>query len=147
MAAVFGDTGFGFQANGTIVETDRPYDPLDISTSNFAVRVWRNSANLVAFYDKEGFELRFALNWRDSYLDRFGQSQSELVFGAEPVFVNPSWSLDVSSRYDITDRVTAYFEVTNLLNATFSTRGRFPEQVLDVVAYGRRFTLGLHYEL
>ena len=144
---VFGDTGFGFQTNGTIVDTNRPYDPHDISTSNFAVAGLADSANLVAFYDKDGFELRFALNWRDSYLDRFGQSQPDSEFGAEPVFVNPSWSLDLSSRYDLTDRITAYLEVSNLLDATFSTRGRFPEQVLDVVAYGRRFTLGLHYEL
>jgi len=33
----------------------------------------------------------------------------------------------------------------NLNNATYSTHGRFSEQVLDVVDYGRRFTLGFHF--
>jgi len=144
---VFDDTGFGFQANATVVQTNKPYDPNDISTSNFAVVGLADSANLVAFYDKCGFEVRFAVNWRDGYLDRFGQYQPDSVFGAEPVFVNPSWALDLSSRYDVTNKTTAYLEVSNLLDASFSTRGRFPEQVLDVVAYGRRITLGLRYTL
>ncbi len=144
---VFGETGFGFAVNGTIVQTDRPYNPLDISTSNFAVAGLADSANLVVFYDKDGFELRLAINWRDTYLNNFGQYQPNSAFGSEPVFVNPSWSFDLSSRYDITDNITAYFEALNLLDATYSTRGRFSEQVLDVVSYGRRFTLGLHYKL
>ena len=144
---VFDDSGFGFQVNSTIVQTNKPYDPHDISTSNFAVAGLADSANLVAFYDKNGFEMRFAVNWRDSYLDRFGQFQPDSAFGSEPVFVNPSWSLDLSTRYDLTERLDWYLEITNLLDATFSTRGRYPEQVLDVVAYGRRLTTGLHYEL
>ena len=144
---IFGDTGFGFQANGTFVQSDRPYDPHNLSTSGFAVTGLAASANLVAFYDKDGFETRLAMNWRDSYLDHFGQFQSNSAFGAEPVFVNPSWAVDLSTRYDLTSQLSAYFEALNLLNATYSTRGRFPEQVLDEVAYGRRFTMGLHYRL
>ena len=143
----FGDSGFGVQANATFVRTDKPYDPFDISTSNFAVTGLADSTNLLAFYDKDGFEFRLAANWRDSYLDHFGQMQPNSAFGAEPVFVNSSWDLACSSRIDITPRLAAYFEAMNLLNSTYSTRGRFPEQVLDIVAYGRRFTFGVHYRL
>jgi iron complex outermembrane recepter protein len=144
---MFGETGFGYAVNATLVQTDRPYNPHDISTSNFAVTGLADSANLTAFYDKDGFEFRVAVNWRDSYLNLFGQYQPNSAFGSEPVFVNPSWSLDLSSRYDITDQITLYAEAQNLLDSTYSTRGRFPEQVLDVSAYGRRFTIGLHYKL
>ncbi len=143
---VFGETGFGYALNGTIVQTDRPYNPYDISSSNFAVTGLADSANLTAFYDKSGFEFRVAINWRDTYLNGFGQYQNNSSFGTEPTFVNPSWSLDLSSRYDLTDNITAYAEALNLLDATYSTRGRFPEQVLDIVSYGRRFTVGLHYK-
>lgn len=147
MQHVFGDSGFGFQLNGTLVQSDRPYDPHDLTTSGFAVTGLADSANVVGFYDKGGFQLRIAANWRDSYLDRFGQQQNYSAFGAEPTFVNSSWNVDLSTSYDVTEQLTAYCEVMNLLNATYSTRGRFPEQVLDVVAFGRRLTLGLHYRL
>ena len=33
----------------------------------------------------------------------------------------------------------------NLNGATYSTHGRFAEQLLDMVDYGRRFTLGFHF--
>ena len=44
---VFGDTGFGFNANATFVDTDKPYDRTDISQSGFAVTGLADSANLV----------------------------------------------------------------------------------------------------
>lgn len=144
---VFGDTGFGYQVNGTIVQTDKPYSPADLTSSNFAVTGLADSANLTAFYDKHGFEFRLAANWRDLYLDHFGQNQNASSFGTEPTFVNPSWSFDISTRYDITDQITAYAEVLNLLDASYSTRGRFSDQALDIVAYGRRFTMGFHFKL
>ncbi len=34
---VFGDSGFGFQANGTFVNTNKPYDPKIVGQSGFAV--------------------------------------------------------------------------------------------------------------
>lgn len=144
---MFGDSGFGVQANATVVETNRPYNPYDISTSNFAVTGLADSANLVLFYDRDGLQFRLATNWRDSFLDHFGQMQPNSAFGAEPVFVNPSWDMSLRTSYDLSDHLTVYFEATNLLNSTYSTRGRFPEQVLDVVAYGRLLTSGLHYRL
>jgi TonB-dependent receptor len=144
---VFGDTGFGIQANGTLVGSNKPYDPHDLTTSGFAVTGLADSANLIAFYDKDGFQIRVAANWRDSYLDRFGQQQNYSAFGAEPTFVDTSWNIDLSTSYAVTGNFDIYCEVMNVLNSTYSTRGRFPEQVLDVVDYGRRITLGLHYKL
>ncbi len=144
---VWDDTGFGFQANGTLVGSNKPYDPHNLTTSGFAVTGLADSANLIAFYDKGGFEMRVAANWRDSYLDHFGQQQNYSAFNSEPTFVDSSWNMDISSSYAVTDALTAYGEVLNVLDATYSTRGRFPEQVLDVVDYGRRITLGLRYTL
>ena len=77
MQHVFGDSGFGFQANATVVGTNKPYNPLDLSTSGFAVTGLANSANLVGFYDKDGFQARVAANWRDDYLDHFGQAAEQ----------------------------------------------------------------------
>ncbi len=99
---VFGDTGFGFNANATIVDSNRPYDRTDISQSGFAITGLADSANLVAFYDKHDIEVRVAANWRDEYLLQFGQNQNNSAFGAEPTYVNSSLQIDLSSSYQIT---------------------------------------------
>jgi iron complex outermembrane recepter protein len=144
---VFGDTGFGLQANATFVDTDKPYDEHDISVSGFAVTGLANSANLVAFYEKYGFHVRVAVNWRDEYLDHFGQQQNNSAFGTEPTFVNANTQVDLSTSYDFDDRFSVYFEALNLNESTFSTHGRFDEQVLDAVDFGRRYTLGARMRL
>jgi len=142
---VFDDTGFGFQANATLVGTNKPYNPQDLTVSGFAVTGLANSANLVAFYDKSGFQARIAANWRDDYLDHFGQQQNNSRFGTEPTFANANMQIDFSTSYAITPRINLYFSAINLNGATFSTHGRFPEQLLDAVDYGRRFTAGFYF--
>jgi iron complex outermembrane receptor protein len=143
---VFDDSGFGLQANATLVGTNKPYNPLDLTVGNFAVTGLANSANLVAFYDKDGFQARIAANWRDGYLDRFGQGQNNSGFGTEPTFVNATKQIDFSTSYDVTSQLNVYFSALNLNDATYSTHGRFSEQLLDMVDYGRRFTLGFHFK-
>jgi iron complex outermembrane recepter protein len=144
---VFGDTGFGFAANATIVDTNRPYDRDDISQSGFAVTGLADSANLVGFYDKNGFEARVAANWRDEYLLQFGQNQNNSAFGAEPTFVNSSLQVDVSTSYQINEKLNVYLEALNVTNETLSTHGRYDNQLLDVFAYGRRYALGARVKL
>ena len=140
---MLGDTGFGFEANATFVSSDKKYDPYNISVSEFAVTGLANSANLVAFYDKHGFQARIAVNWRDEYLDHFGQQQNNSAFGQEPTFVNSNTQVDFSTSYDFLTHYGVYFEALNLNDSTYSTHGRFKEQVLDVIDFGRRYTLGV----
>ncbi|UIJ46657.1 TonB-dependent receptor [Sphingomonas cannabina] len=142
---VFGNSGFGFNANATFVDTNKPYDAEDISQSGFAVTGLANSANFVGFYDKNGFEARVALNWRDEYLLQFGQNQNTGSFGSEPTFVNSSLQIDFSTSYQLTKQVNVFFEALNITNETMSTHGRFDNQLLDVFAYGRRFTAGARF--
>jgi TonB-dependent receptor len=142
---VFGESGFGFQANATLVGTNKPYDPLNLSISGFAVTGLADSANLVLFYEKGGFQARIAGNWRDVYLDHFGQQQNNSMFGSEPTFVNGNTQIDFSTSYDISPELNVYFAALNLTDSTYGTRGRFADQLLDVVDYGRRFTLGLRF--
>jgi TonB-dependent receptor len=144
---VFGDSGFGFAANATIVDTNRPYDRDDISQSGFAVTGLADSANLIAFFDKRGFEARIAANWRDEYLLQFGQNQNNSQFGAEPTFVNSSLQVDLSTSYQINEKFNVYLEALNVTNETLSTHGRYDNQLLDVFAYGRRYALGARVRL
>jgi TonB-dependent receptor len=142
---VFGGSGFGFQANATLVDTNRPYDDTNISQTGFAVTGLANSANFVGFYDKAGFQIRAAVNWRDKYLLQFGQNQNTGSFGAEPTFVNQSFQVDLTTSYDITQNFSVFAEALNLNNNQQSTHGRYSNQLLDVFDYGRRYTLGLRY--
>ncbi|WP_165190376.1 TonB-dependent receptor [Caulobacter soli] len=144
---VFGETGFGFQANATVVDTNKPYNPKDLSVGGFAVTGLANSANLVAFYDKHGFQARIAVNWRDEYLDHFGQHQNTSAFGSEPTFVDSNTQVDFSTSYDVNPNISVYFEALNLNNSTYSTHGRFSEQLLDVIDFGRRLTFGVHVKM
>jgi iron complex outermembrane recepter protein len=144
---VFGDSGYGFLVNGTIVGTDKPYNPNDTNISGFAVTGLADSMNMMVFYDKDGFQARLAANWQDTYLDHFGQIQNGSTFGTEPTFVSGSWNLDFSTSYDITDQVTVYAEAMNLTDATYSTHGRFSNQLLDAVDFGRKFIFGVHFKM
>jgi TonB-dependent receptor len=142
---VFEDSGFGFQINGTVVGTNKPYDPTDLSKSGFAVTGLADSANVVGFYDRDGFQARLAATWNDTVLDRFGQTQNNSKFGAEPTFVNANIHVDFSTSYNITSQLNVYFTAQNLTDATLSSHGRWTDQVLDVFDYGRRFTVGVHF--
>ena len=141
---VFGDTGFGVQANATIPTTNRKYDPTNVTGGAFTITGLAKSANLVAFYDKHGIQARVAANWRDEYLSGLGQGQGG-TYGAEPVYVDKQLQIDASASYDITKRITLFVEGTNLNNSTYSTHGRFKNQTLDIWSYGRRYTFGARF--
>ena len=141
---VFGDSGFGFNANATIPSTNRDFDASDISGTGFSITGLGKSANFVGFYDKDGFQIRAAVNWRDEYLLALGQGSGGF-FGAEPVYVDAQLQVDASASYDFTDQFTVFGEVTNINNSTYSTHGRFRNQPLDIWSYGRRFTAGVRF--
>jgi TonB-dependent receptor len=143
---VFGNSGFGFQANTTLVDTNRKFPTEDISGNGFAITGLANSANLVGFYDKHGLQFRVAANWRGSYLLQLGQNQGG-TFGAEPVKVDKQLQIDASASYDVTPQFTVFGGVTNINNSNYSTHGRFSDQPLDIWNYGRRYTAGIRFHL
>jgi len=140
----FGETGFGLQANATIPSTNRNYDPTNITGGAFTITGLTKSANFVGFYDKHGLQARVSVNWRDEYLSALGQGQGG-TYGAEPVYVNSQLQVDASASYDINKMFTVFVEGSNLNDSTYSTHGRFKNQVLDVWSYGRRFTFGARF--
>ena len=48
---------------------------------------------------------------------------------------------------DITKQISVFGEVLNVNNETYSTHGRYDNQLLTAYGYGRRFTLGVHFRL
>jgi len=135
--------GFGFQVNGTYVHSNANFNPYVYTSNQFALPGIGNSANLIAFYQNYGFQARIALQWQGEQLLTLGQEQTTGSFGAEPVYLKANTELDYSMQYDVSSHLNVFFEAINLTDNIYHTVGRFDNQTLNVVDYGRSFTLGV----
>ncbi|HXS22428.1 MAG TPA: TonB-dependent receptor, partial [Steroidobacteraceae bacterium] len=136
--------GFGYQINGTYAHTNKNFDNHSLTNNQFALPGVGNSANLIAFYQAHGLQARLAVQWQASYLlTDSGQEQGGGAFGNEPVYLDSSTEVDFSSTYDISSHLSAYFEALNLTDTVYHTYGRFKNQTLNLVDYGRSYTVGV----
>lgn len=137
--------GFGFQVNGTVVKTNKPYNPtnIELNTTQFALPGIGNSANLIAFYQRHGLQARLAVQYQGRYFLAFGQEQNSAQFGTEPTFIAPTTEVDFSTQYAIDSHLEVFFEALNLTDAQYHTTGRFVNQMLNWVDYGRSYTMGV----
>ncbi|OAB60319.1 TonB-dependent receptor, partial [Leptolyngbya valderiana BDU 20041] len=92
---LFGDSGFGVQANATFVRGDVEADR-DVINQSFALPGLSDSANLILFYENEKFSGRVAYNWRDEFLSGFDQ------YGA-PVYVESFAPIDLNLTYKVNE--------------------------------------------
>jgi len=131
------DSGFGFMANATLVDTDAELDPNNIAQV-FAVTGLSDSLNLVGFYENGPFQARLAWNWRDAFVQSLTQSQ-----GDGPTIVEEYHQLDVSGSYDLSENLSVFFEGINLTEEFVHKRGRFANHLLLVEDSGRRWAVGI----
>jgi iron complex outermembrane receptor protein len=139
--------GFGFQVNGTYVHSNANFNPYKLVSDQFALPGIGNSANLIAFYQNYGFQARLAVQWQAEQLLQIGQEQNGGAFPNEPTYLKANTELDFSTQYDINSHLNVFFEAINLTDNVYHTRGRFDNQTLNVVDYGRSFTLGVRAKL
>lgn len=135
---MFGDSGFGSVANFTLVNGSVEYDIYSFEQT-VALTGLSDSANLVAFYDKNGFQARIAYNWRDEFLLNTNQFQST----NEPIFTEAYGQFDISVSYEISQDVTVVFDGINITEETAHRHGRFDNQFLAAEDFGSRYSLGL----
>lgn len=135
----FGESGFGLQANATKVNSDVEYDNLSVATQ-FAIFGLSDSANLIGYYDKDGWQARVAYNWRDSFLASVGDSA-----GANPRYTEAYGQIDATVSYDINDNLTVSLEALNLTDETMRQHGRHENMVLNYIETGARYNLGVRY--
>ncbi|MDQ2075822.1 TonB-dependent receptor [Marinimicrobium sp. ABcell2] len=137
----FGDTGFGIQANYTIVDGDVGFDDLaDPSESQFALLGLSDTANVVFMYENYGVQARLAYNWRDKFLRETNQGSSR-----NPIYVDAYQQWDLSVSYDVNDNLSVFFEGLNLTeeNVRWHTRSDRMTQYLEQL--GARYQLGFRY--
>lgn len=135
----FGDTGFGAQANYTIVKGDVKFDNLDLTSDQFALLGLSDTANLVLMYENFGFETRLAYNWRDEFLNQTGWGSNN------PGYVEAHSQLDLNVTYNVTDNLAVSFEGINLTGEDRREHGRNEDMLIFYDDLGARYQLGARY--
>lgn len=138
----FGDSGYGFIVNATIVDADVAYDVRNSLANQFALTGLSDSANFIGFYDGEKLKIRAAYNWRDDFLAGIGQGQGT---STNPTFVEAYGQWDLGVTYLLNDNATLYFSGLNLTNETTHVYSLTKRQVLQGVQTGPRFDFGFRY--
>ena len=170
----FGESGYGVIFNYTkpwsnigydpIVTTKQPCDPTEEEAAEadddavclveqFALSGLSETANLIAFYDKDGLSLRFAYNWRDDFFGGEGQDQGAVYdiqnnrIGENPNNTAAYSQLDMSASYEVNDNLTLFVDGLNVTDSYNKSYGRVEMQTLNVTQTGPRYTLGFRYSL
>ena len=170
----FGESGYGVILNYTKPWSNIGYDPI-VTTKDceyatpeekaeadadavclveqFALSGLSESANLIAFYDKDGLSLRFAYNWRDDFFGGDGQDQGAVYdtqgrrIGNNPNNTAAYSQLDMSASYEVNDNLTLFVDGLNVTDSYNRSYGRVEMQTLSVTQTGPRYTLGFRYSL
>ncbi|MFL6550916.1 MAG: TonB-dependent receptor [Povalibacter sp.] len=138
----FGDTGFGIQANYTIVKGDVAFDDAgDPTVNQFALLGLSDSANLILMYENFGVSARLAYNWRDKYLRNANRGNFR-----NPEYVEDYGQLDLSVDYSLNDHLTFSFEGINLTGEDTRVYGRSPLQMWDLSDQDPRYAVGARYK-
>ena len=135
----FGDTGFGIQANYTIVRGDVSFDNLDITSNQFALLGLSDTANLVLMYENYGIEARLAYNWRDEFLNRTGAGANN------PGYIEEYNQIDANVTYHINDNWQVSFEGINLTGEDRREHARNKNMMWGYDDLGARYQIGTRY--
>lgn len=136
----FGDTGFGFQANYTLVDGDIEYDITGSpTTTQFALSGLSDSANLVLIYEKDRLSARIAYNWRDDFLESPTETSNE------PSQREAYEQVDFNVSYAVTDNLNLSLEGINVFEQDLRQYARTESQLRRLEIYGARYALNARY--
>jgi TonB-dependent receptor len=139
----FAQTGFGLQANYTIVKGDVGFNNnAPPGTTQFALLGLSDTANVVAIYEKYGITARLAWNWRDEFLAATNQNGSS----TNPYYVEPYDQLDLSVGYDFNESLSFQVEAVNLTGEDVRWHARSEKQVVRLEDQQPRFAVGVRYK-
>ncbi len=139
--------GLGFMSNVTLVDAEaiypnRPGEKLPLIGQSDV------TGNLALTYEKRGFFVRLALNWRDAHL------REDEPFGDDSDgdrYIDDYYQLDLSTSYRINRHLEAFAEFTNLTNEPFrvyfnSSNGQGP-RLVQHEEYDWSANVGLRWKL
>lgn len=137
---MFGESGFGTQFNTTAVLSDLSWDTTRQSQDQRPLLGISNSANLIGFYEKDGWNARVAYNWRDKFLTNYNDEGNQ-----SPQFVRPYYQIDVGVSYQVTDNIKVSLDGINVTSEVYKTVARNDQQTLRWDETGARWMLGASY--
>ncbi|WP_342587710.1 TonB-dependent receptor [Allosphingosinicella vermicomposti] len=133
----FWETGFGVILNYTKVDGDATYDNTQPATvTQFALTGLSDSANAVAFYDKNGIQARVAYNWRDKFLASSGPN---------PLYVQSYGQIDLSASYEFLPGLTGFVEGINILGDDRRGHRRSEHNVVFATQGDARYAAGVRF--
>ncbi len=139
----FGESGFGVIANATLVDADVGYDNFSLA-QQFVLTGLSDSANFIAFYDKNDLNVRVAYNWRDDFLAGTGQNN---VGAGPPTYVGAYQQVDLGASYWFNENMQVFVDILNLTDETTHVYGRDRLQTLFAAQSGPRYNIGFRYKL
>jgi TonB-dependent receptor len=134
---VFGESGFGLQANWSVPSGGASFNPLVIGTQ-FALPGLSRSYNIVGFFEKYGVQTRVAWTHRGTFLAGVGQVQQ----ANEPVYTEAYGQLDMSASYDLTKHFSVFFDAINLTSASQRQFARYEDQFYSASEGFARYQVG-----
>lgn len=139
----FGDTGFGYQFNYTMVEGDIGYDNgSNPDEDQFALPGLSDTLNLVAIYEKDGLSARLAYNWRDNFLNQVNRSVGST---RNPEYVDEFEQLDLNVSYEFDSGVTLSLDAINLTSEGLRKYGRTDTAAFFVQELDPRYVFSARY--
>ncbi|WP_075185796.1 TonB-dependent receptor [Teredinibacter haidensis] len=137
----FGDSGFGVQANYTIVNGDIGIDVAsDPDENQFALLGLSDSANASLIFENDLMSARLAYNWRDDFL-----TESNRGAARNPVFVDEYRQLDMNVSVFVTDNLSVTFEAINLTGENSKNYARDESNIYYMQDLQTRYVLGARY--
>jgi TonB-dependent receptor len=138
----FGESGFGFLANYTVVNGDVAFDDAGATTVNqFALTGLSDTANAVLMFEKFGFTARLAWNWRDEFLLSANNGGSR-----NPRYVEEYQQIDLSLGFDINDNISVSFDAINLTGEDIRWHARSENQMVRLEDQTARYAIGARYK-
>jgi TonB-dependent receptor len=126
--------GLGIYANYTFTDSEGTLP--DGRTANLAGQA-DHAFNMALSYERGGFSGQLGFNFRDSYIDAYGDEE------AEDEFVGGRHQVDLSASYRVNQRGTIYMELLNLTNQPFVLYQGFEERERQREFYRAWGTIGI----
>lgn len=138
-----GESGFGGIFNYTMVDSDLAYDNDSLADTAALVGL-SDTANFIAFYDKDGFQARIAYNWRDKFLNE-RRTNGDLT---APIYTKEYSQIDFNISYEVSavDGLTVFIEGINVTDEYSTEFGRDDRLIYKITQSGARYALGARYK-
>ena len=134
------DSGFGIQANYTMLDTTGAAD----STSESRVDLHGlsdSSYNIIGFYENDKWQIRIAYNWREGYTTCSRCVDTSGLNGSQSV--DDYGQVDASASYDINEQFSVFAEVVNLTDEDPYKYTVRKSNILSIVDTGTRYSFGV----